>query len=134
MTWYWPPSWFKPKPRPIPPMPKCSYDELTAEFFWLPREEQLQVLYYLGIEFDEQSIILASARPHPRVKHFMANVANPTNKLSQAEKPTAAMYLDRLKSLHCGGKSHFVEIIFQNIFRDKKEAIHYASKVAEWNG
>ena len=125
MAWYWPPSWFQ-KPRPLPPAPTHGHREIAAEFFFLPRKEQLQVLYFLGVGWTEQPIILASVYVHNDVKAVMEVMEDPKKKM------TADIYLDRLKAIHLDGRGYHVEAAFHNIFRDMEEAKYYSDKVLKW--
>ena len=125
MAWYWPFSWFS-KSRSLPPAPAHNHREIAAEYFFLPRKDQLQVLYYLGVGWTEQPIILASAYMHSDVKAVMEAMEEP------AKKMTADIFLDRLKAIHLDGRGHHVEAAFQNIFRDRDEAKYYSDKVLKW--
>jgi len=126
MAWFWPPSWFGKDKRPPVPAPTHGHREIAAEFFWLPKKEQLQVLYYLGVSWEEQGIILASSEPYKDVKEAMRMMGEPEKAM------TAAIYLDRIKAIRASSRSYHVEAAFYNIFRDRTEAKHYAEKVDQW--
>ena len=125
MTWWRLSTWFK-KEEACPP-PQVSHQSLAAFFFWLPRFEQLKFLYFLGVHFDDQSILHASMYPHPDVKLEMKVTGEP------AEAVTATMFISWLKAIHLSGKRHYVIAVLQNMFRDKHEAEYYADRVLKWS-
>jgi len=127
MSWWNPLTWLRKKPsRPLIPVPSHGHKEIAAEFFFLPYTEQLQVLFYLGVEFKEQRIILDLAKPFKDVKSVMSSMGEPKNLMG------ADMFLDRVKAIYFDGRLYAIEAAFQNIFRDKAESEYYASKVESW--
>ncbi len=126
MSIFWPPSWFRKKKRAPVVAPTHGHREIAAEFFWLPKKEQLQVLYYLGVDWHEQHIVLSESDPYNDVKEAMVTMGEPEKLM------TSEMYLDRLKAIHLVGRGYHVEAAFHNIFRDRDEAKHYADRVLKW--
>ena len=119
-------SWLtKSKPRSTSRRIKRAYlfDDIAADFFRMPRDEQLEVLWFLSVGRRDARVILDFARPFDPVPQLIA---------SREQAPlNCELWLYEIGCLIQEGRSYAVVAVFQHIFRDLDEARYYAGVAAE---
>lgn len=124
MSWWWPFGSRSGTLRKIAPH-DTTHTRLASQFFWMPKRQQLQVLYYLGVPFTQQSVVHASMRPFKDVEADM-DIYEPDRPL------TAEMFMDKLKALELLNREIVIIGVLQNIFESLSEAKSYLPGVSKW--
>jgi hypothetical protein len=128
MTWWWPfgEAFGRKKIRKVAPL-KLRHSEIAAHYFWMPKVNQLKVLFFLGVsDSTKRTIIHASMKPYKDVKLVMETQGEP-------EKPfSPELFMDQLKAMELQGKLYIVEAVLHNFFHDMKEAKAYVPAVKGW--
>lgn len=122
MPWWWP---FKAEKRKVAKT-RMSHSQLAAEFFWMHKKQQCQVLFYLDVPFQQQNILHAKMKPFRDVKLEMGSEA-------PARSLTAELFMDKLKALELMGKEAAVIGVLQNLFEDLAQAKAHLPGVRNWS-
>ena len=100
-----------------------NYDDLAADFFWMERGDQIEVLDRLGVDFPV--MVLDGATPHDHVDALIwaRDVLEPAYYWRS--------YLQLLVQMMEQGRYYGVVHILQNIFPTLDEAKLYANRIKE---
>lgn len=109
----------KPKPKKIDERLLYKHDDLAAEFWAMTWQDQLSVMRFLEVR--EPVNTLSYARPLSTIMTRAENIKLTKNPM------TLDQFLAELKRLHDADRITTLEGVFQQIFRDLKEAREYVA-------
>lgn len=122
MSWWWP---FKKKLRKVTNH-HLHHTELAAHFFMMLPYQQKEVLYYLGIGYDNHAPILDRMEPFRDVQQ----VLDSTDYFARPMTPED--FMDKLKVLDLTNRRISIVAVLQNIFPDLSSARAHAESVVKW--